>query len=455
MAASPSSDATGRLAEYITGLRADDLPPSVVDRARVVLADTIGVLFAASRHRAVRTALEAFPRAGGPCTVVGHGRGASPETAALINGIGGHDIELDDGGHGIGHAASVVIPAALAAAEVGGRSTLGSLLAGIIAGYDVQGRVAQAMGGTVVLHARGFHPSGVCGAIGAAAAAGRVLGLDTGQLRSCIGLAANQSSGLLAYKDEPTHMAKSFQTGVAARNGVTAALLARHGYQGAPDVLTGRHDVLRPFAGDAAEPERLVDELGSRHEICLMSLKRHASCIQTHAAVDVLLDLMAANDVVPDEIDRVDVEVAHKAVPRIDRNILWTHNLQYVMAVAAVAGRVAPEHGVEPWTSDPRVVRLTAAVTLAGNDELEARFPARQGTVVTLHTRRGAYSGSAVAPRGSPDLPLADDELRDKFAHLAGQAIPPDRVARLWEGLRAGPLSADLGEVFETLGLGR
>lgn len=252
------TDATGVLARHSVEMVAEGLPADVVQQARIVLADTIGVLLAASQRHAVSTALLAMSPSAGPSTVVGHGT-AAPEVAAFINGIGGHDIELDDS-HSPSrtHPAAVVIPAAMAAAELAARAaSFGDLLAGVVAGYDVQSRVSKAIGRSTQ-YDRGFHPSAVCGAIGAAAAAGRVLGLDVEQMRSAIGLAASQSSGLLTYADDPFHMAKSFQTGTASRNGVTAAVFARAGYRAAPDVLTGRNTMLRPFGGEGVEPARLV-----------------------------------------------------------------------------------------------------------------------------------------------------------------------------------------------------
>ena len=443
----PTADATGVLAAYSDGLQLDDLPAEVAARARLVLADTLGVILAASTHAAVRTALSAMPLGQDACTVVGHGRGARSEVAALINGIGAHDIELDDGGRGIGHAAATVVPAALAASETIARTTYGDLLAALVAGYDVQARVAQAMGGTVALHDRGFHPSSVCGSLGAAAAAGRVLGLTTEAMRSCLGLAASQSSGLLAYKDEPTHMHKSFQTGIAARNGVTAALMAQAGYRAASDVLTGRHDLLKPFAGAAADPARLTDELGQRFEICLTVLKRHASCIQTHAAIDAVLDLLGEMGFEPGAIESINVQLAHRAIRRIDGNPLLTHNIQYVIAIAVEEGSVAPVHFSEEWRSRGQIWDLAGRIHLQGNDDLDAAFPDKQGAIVTITAGGRSATKRADEPRGGPAQPLGRDELRDKFLQLAGPVLGERAAGEAWSRLSG----ADNGDLLSAV----
>src|SRR5262245_37096585 len=160
--------ATAILADYAVGLDVSRVPEAVLAKARVVLADTIAILLAASRKNAVRTSLKAFPPApNGQCTVVGHGRFATPEHAAFINGVGGHDLELDDT-HASSrtHAAAVIVPAALAAAEAAGNVSGAELVAGVVAAYDVQCRTSKAIGVQDQFD-RNFHPTCVNGSIGA------------------------------------------------------------------------------------------------------------------------------------------------------------------------------------------------------------------------------------------------------------------------------------------------
>jgi 2-methylcitrate dehydratase PrpD len=436
------TDATTTLAEHAIGLDAVTLPAGVVDQARRVVADTIGVLLSASRRKAVPTALAALPPSSGPCTVVGHHGGVSAIDAAFVNGIGGHDIELDDS-HSPSrtHPAATVIPAALAAAEDNPTATYGDLLAGVIAGYDVQSRISRAMGRNAQ-YDRGFHPSAVCGVFGAAAAAGRILDLDIDQMRCCLGLAASQSSGLLTYADDPFHMAKSFQTGVAARNGVTAARFAAVGYRAAPDVLTGKRNALGPFGGDAVDSDALTAQLGSEYAITTTSLKRHACCGLTHSSVDAMLLLLEHPQVRVDSIDHIRVELPHKAVPRIDGNVLWSHNVQYVVALAAHEGRVTLEHFTEAWTTNPDVQRLAARVTVAANAELDAAFPEHKGAIVTVSTPTGEYVQKVDAPRGSPGHPLTEGELHHKFRHLAAAVLDDETSEALWISMINGALAA-------------
>ena len=384
-------DSTGTLAAFVAGIAPDTVPESVRSATKVVLADTLAVLLRASVEPAVQSALRAFPLSGkGVCTVVGAGFGATASEAALINGIGGHDIELDDvHTSSRTHPASVVIPAVLAAAQTAPEGTGLDLLAGIIAGYEVGCRLSKAML-IQPIFARGFHPSGVCGAVGAAAGAARTLRLSEEQIRFAIALGAAQSSGLMTFEEDHSHMLKSFNTGAAARSGVTAALLAAEGYRAAPDVLTGPHNALVPYSSDEPDYARLTADLGAGYEVSGTSLKRHACCSQTHAALDGLLDVMEHHQLDASSIASIDVQLAHNALFMIDANALWTHNIQFVLALAAhEKSIVAREHFAPRWTADPSILDLKSRVNLTGSDELQKRFPAMQGARLQVHTVGG------------------------------------------------------------------
>jgi 2-methylcitrate dehydratase PrpD len=427
---------TASLAEYALDADFADFPADVRMQSRLVLADTIGVLLAASREKSVGIALRTAPdyRAG-RCTIIGHRTGADPVQAAFVNGIGGHDIELDDThSSGRNHAAAVLVPAALAAAEEAGGRTGNQLLEALVAAYDVQIRVSKAMGSQRQVD-RGFHPTAVCGPIGAAVVSAKLLGLSLRELQSAIALAASQSSGLLTYEDDSSHMVKSFHTGIAAQSGVQATLLARNGYRGAPDVLAGRHDILKPFGGTSADSGRLVDELGQRYEICHTSLKRHACCGQTHSAVDLVLEMRARPGFDWTAIRSIDIQLAHEAVPIIDGNPLWTHNIQYVAAVAARDGFVGPEHFTDEYTTDEDLLDLSRKVSVRGNDDLQSRYSALKGAVVEIVTGVETFAGERNAPAGSPTYPLTEAELEAKFRRLASAVLDHESAARLWSTL--------------------
>lgn len=424
---------TASLAEYMLGVDFDQLPEDAKRQGRLVLADTIGVLCAASQGRSVGIALRSTPdyRAG-ECTIVGHCTGTDPVRAAFVNGIGGHDIELDDTHtSGRNHAAAVLVPAALAAAEKAGGHTGKDVLAALIAGYDLQIRISKAIGPQRQVE-RGFHPTAICGTFGAAAVAAKLLGLSAAELQSALALAASESSGLLTYEDDSSHMVKSFHTGIAARSGVQAALLAANGYEGAPDVLSGRFNVLEPFGGTSSDADLLVEGLGERFEISHSSLKRHACCNQTHSALDLMFAIRERHSVNWTDIQSIDVQLAHQAVPIIDNNPLWTHNIQFILAVAAREGFVGPQHFTEKYTTDETLLDLARKVTVRGNDELQLRYSALKGAIVEVVTSSGTFVDQRIAPIGSPTCPLTRNELQSKFRRLTRTALDADTTEYLW-----------------------
>jgi 2-methylcitrate dehydratase PrpD len=424
---------TASLADYMLGVDLDQLPEDVKLKGRLVLADTIGVLLAASRGRSVDIALRSTPDyRGGKCTIVGHCTGTDPVRAAFVNGIGGHDIELDDThSSGRNHAAAVLVPAALAAAEQAGGRTGKDVLAALIGGYDLQIRISKAIGPQRQVE-RGFHPTAICGTFGAAAVTAKLLGLSVRELQSALALAASESSGLLTYEEDSSHMVKSFHTGIAARSGVQAALLAANGYKGAPDVLAGRFNVLDPFGGTSSDADRLLEGLGQRFEISYASLKRHACCNQTHSALDLLFAIRDRHGVDWADIQSIDVQLAHQAVPIIDGNPLWTHNIQYILAVAAREGFVGPQHFSEKYTTDEILLDLAGKVTVRGNDELQSRYSALKGAIVEVVTSSGSFVDHRIAPIGSPTCPLTFNELQNKFRRLARTALSADTTEYLW-----------------------
>jgi 2-methylcitrate dehydratase PrpD len=442
---------TGRLIDHVLSLDGTSLPAEVLQQAKVVLADEIGILLAASRERTVTTALRAVARGAGTCTVVGHGGGATPDQAAFLNGCGGHDIELDDS-HSPSrtHSAAVLVPAVLAAAEHAGGSTGADILAGLVGGYDVSVRVSKAMG-PQAQYDKGFHPTSVCGAIGATAAAGRVVGLSEDQMHHALTLATSQASGLLTWQDDSTHMIKSFQPGTAARNAVTAVLFAEQGFQGIREVFTGRHTPLRTFGGPEPEPGLLVDALGERYDIRETSIKRHACGGHTHAALDALLTIMAEHGLVAADIDHIDVQMPRGGILIVDDNPLLIANVQYVLAVAAHVGLVKREHFRTAWTDNPDVLALKQKVTLRGSDELDTRFPAMKGAIVTVQSRGRSFTQQYDSPPGSPMRPLSVDEIKGKFLDLALTVVEQAGAEELWSVLESFEKVANTSRFFELL----
>ena len=419
------------LAEYAATATPEAVGSAALQKARAVVDDTVGVLIRSSQTPDLQllTRESAGHGGKGEATVVGAPAKAPVEQAAFINGVGGHHIELDDShGPSLTHPAAVMVPVALAVAEYAGASGQDVLMS-LVVGYDVSSRFSKACGVTAI-YDRGFHPSSVCGTLGAAATAGKLLKLDPWKMTMALSLAASQASGLLTWEDDPSHLSKSFQTGIAARSGVQAALWAAAGYGGAVDSLAGRYNAIKAFGGDAADPAKLTRELGSHFEITDTDFKRHSSCRHTHAAVDGLLDIVAESGIAPDAISTIEVGLPHGSAYIVDGNPLWTHNIQWVLALAAHEGSVSYDHFTDEWFGNPELADLASRVKVRGDDELEAAFPAAKGAILRVELTDGSAIDKKVPlPMGHRDHPIPDDMLAKKFDILAGSYLDADRIA--------------------------
>jgi 2-methylcitrate dehydratase PrpD len=443
---------TGALAQHAAGLDLTAVPEDVARHGRRLFTDTVGVLIAASQTAPVTLLAGSPVFAGerGRSTVIGHSRDQPVDRAAFINGVSGHHIELDDS-HSPSqtHPGAVLVPATLAAAELSGASGA-DVLAGFLAGYDVIGRFCSAAD-VESIYERGFHPTSVAGTLAAAAAAGRVLRLGPDAMTVALGLAASQSCGLLTWEDDSTHLAKSFQTGVAARNGVHAAMVAWAGYGGAMDALGGRYNATRAFGGQFGDPSLIDRDLGTRFDIMATELKRHASCRQTHAAVDAMLLLLEDTRLPTASIERVEIELARSSTKWVGGNPLWTHNVEFVVSLAAHEGQVLPGHFEKRWTENPAIRSLAGRTTVLGNEDLESRFPAAKGAIVRIWTAHGMHERTVHHPLGHPDNPMSDEQLRAKFDALASNLLTPDRSALLHARLESLDTLSDVESLLELL----
>ena len=226
---------TEALAGFVATFDPDDLPAEALDWMRVCVRDGIGALLGgANPAYSTGRLIAAFASDHGGkavATVVGQGFKTGVVDAALANGTMAYACDFEpSNSKGLQHCIAVTVPTALAVGEREGASGK-AFLAAVALGCEVAVRVSRALG-PAEQYALGFHPSAVCGTFGAAAAAGFLLGLDAEAMVRAFGLAGCQASGLMAWESDPTENARPFQMGMAARNGITAALLAEAGSGG-------------------------------------------------------------------------------------------------------------------------------------------------------------------------------------------------------------------------------
>src|SRR3954467_3855590 len=203
------------------------------------------------------------------------------------------------------HRSAPLVAAALAAAELAGASGR-AVLDAYVVGFEIEGRLGRAMNPRH--YQRGWHCTSTLGTIGAAAAASRLLGLDTARTAHALAIAASEASGL---KENFGSMVKPLHAGMAARNGVLAALLARAGMTASARAIDGPQGFLHAFDGAGGDIAAAIADLGSRWEILDtgITVKLYPSCAGTHPAIDTILDLGREHGIQPDQLERIDVDV--------------------------------------------------------------------------------------------------------------------------------------------------
>jgi 2-methylcitrate dehydratase PrpD len=369
-------------------------------------------------------------------------------TAALINGVAAHTAEVDDiFRDGAYHPGAPTIAAALAAAQARERSGA-ELLTAVVVGFELSTRVSAAI---QPAHYRYWHTTGTVGTLGAAAAVGSLLGLDAARLAHALANATTMAAGLQqAFRSDA--MAKPLHSGHAAEAGALAALAAEHGFTGALDILEGTTGFCAAMGGDPDWQAAFAD-LGERWNVTAMTVKDHACCGHTFAAIDGVLELRARHDVTPGSVREIEVETYQVALdvagnPAPSTPFEAQFSVAYCVAAALTSGSVRLAAFAPERVADPEVRDLMGRVTVRAADDLTARFPQRRAARVAVTTAGGeVLRAERPTRRGDPDLPLTDRELRDKYDELAGPAIGAQGAAELAErvwGLEAVDELAEL-----------
>lgn len=433
-----------RLGRWVTDLRFEDIPAPVVERAKLHLLDAIGIGLAATEEEYADSVVGLVRDWGGnpQATMWRHGDRMPAAHAALVNGSFVHGLDFDDTHTGsITHVSSCVAPAALAvgeAVEASGRD----LLTAAIAGYEVIARVGGVVPGG--FHDRGFHATPICGTFGAAAIAGRLWGLDAGQIAHALGTTGSQAAGLQQFLDDGAWV-KRLHPGWAAHAGITAAQLASRGFTGPAEVFEGRFGLFAThFQGADFDAERVVEGLGERWETQRIAFKPYPCCHLSHASMDAAREVVRSAGVVPSEIASIEALVPegavhivcepeeHKARPNTVYAAMFS--LPYCIAVNVLRGDTTLDDFDEASRQDPEVLALSAKVSHRA--VASQTFPdyMHGGVRITLADGRELVHDEPIN-RGHPDNPLSADEVQAKFRANAQRALSDGQVERAIEAV--------------------
>jgi len=431
-----SDPAARRLAADVDVIGRGALPADVLDRARDLLLDHLGVTLAGAVEESsvvLRRGLASLG-ATGQATVVGTSERLAPAHAALANGAAAHAIEMDDTHLGGSvHLAASVFPAALAAAELSPTSGR-TLLHAAVAGYEVAARLAVALD-PAAHYRRGFHPTGTCGTFGATAAAGVVLGLDADAITAAFGIAGSQAAGSMEFLEDGA-WTKRLHPGWAASAALHAVALARAGFHAPASILDGRFGFLHAYS-DAADPAALAGD--GNYELMRTGVKPHACCRYSQGPIDAVLALRATHAIDPLRVARVDVGIVQAGfaivcepldAKRRPRSVVDAQfSLPFSVATALVHGSAWPED-FQPERFDDRAMRhVMDRVHPVRDAALDAWFPRTWPSWVRITLDDGVHYECRVDhPLGDPEHFPAPSVLDAKFARLAIRALSAAQV---------------------------
>jgi len=444
------------LGEWAARLRAEDIPAAVRDNAALRVLDTIGCALAGAREEHAPSVLALASRWGGPglSTVWGTTLTAAPPQAALANGALAHGLDFDDThADSVCHASAVLVPAVLALAEserLGGRDALIAL----VAGYEAMIRIGMAAPGR--FHERGWHATAVCGAFGAALAAGKSLGLDASRLTAALGIAGSMASGVMEFLEDGSWV-KRLHPGWAAHSGIQAAALAQEGFTGPATALEGRLGFYRAALGYVPDIAKQLKNLGDEWETVRSSFKLYPCCHLNHAYLDAVASLKRAEGLRPEQVEEVECLVPAGEVPIVCEPATAKlrprspydakFSLAFCVAAALVGDRVGIGTFTEEGIREPGALALAARVryTVDPSSPYPRTFP---GWVKVRLKDGRTLEAREEGQRGGPERPIAPDEVIAKFRDNAARLMPPARVDALESAVLGMDRARNLGPLL-------
>src|SRR5271166_746833 len=402
---------TKTLGQFVADLSPNRLPEGAERIARLGFIDCIGTMIAGRREDCVRIMKQVLAPADGPATLTfGKEKSTAPE-AAWINGTAAHALDYDDVGLR-GHPSTVLVPAILAEAETLG-STGADMIVAYVAGYETWAELFRR--DTGLLHQKGWHPTGLYGAVGAAAACASLRRLDADKAAQAIALGASQSSGIMA------------------------ARLAEAGFTASTDALEHPQGFLHAISPTGTEDRTSEAKPGETWAILTQGLgiKKYPTCYCTHRAIDCMLDLVNATPIKADEVKKITVNISDYFATILrnhqpDTGLAAKFSMEFAMASGVIAKRVGLRELTDEFVQRPDIqalMRKVEIVTTTEHDpELSGAAPQDQ---VTVELTNGTNIAGEPVKRatGHASRPLTEAQIYDKFADcldVGASDIPAD-----------------------------
>jgi len=434
---------TRAIAEFVSGLRYDDIPNEVIARIKLLILDSLGCALYGSAlewSRILRATLGAIDKTDG-CRVWGTAERLSAPHAALVNGTLVQSFELDDvHRQGVLHVGAVTLPPLIAVTEMRSGLTGRDFLRAAVAGYEIGPRVGKCMGPQHI--GQGWHSGATVGVFSAASGASAALGLTADQTVHALGIAGTQSAGLMAAQYGA--MVKRMHAGRAAQSGLYAALLAQNGFTGIVDVFES------PYGGfcttfsrstDRFDLSQLSSELGRQWESLRVSLKFYACVGSNHTTLDAIRMMQTRKPFGPEAVDEIVVHGSHVTVEHVG----WPYepqgltsaqlNLPFCVATLLLEGDVFVDQFDEDVVEDQARIALSRKVRVEHDPAITERGSNFRHMVrVDMKLKDGTRLQETVeAQRGSEKRFASEADIVGKFMKLATHTVGREQANRIVE----------------------
>ena len=425
---------TETLARFVLSTPSSAIPDPILHEGKRCIINYLGVALYASADPSMQILTGLFEEEGGnpQAALIGSDMRTSLQNAALANGYLAHLEDYDDTHFPtVIHPSAPTIPAAMAVGERQNASGLDVLTATVL-GVEACCRI----GLSVHPHHydAGWHITGTCGVFGSAVAAGRLLGLDEGQMINALGIAGTQAAGV---RETFGSMSKPFHAGRSAQSGVLAGLLADRGFTSTSEILEGR----RGFAAvlsTASDMAQVTDALGERWELPNNGLKPYACGVVSHPLIDAMITMRNAHGVKAEDVLAITanvqplvLELMDRQQPRIGLEGKFSH--QHSMAVGLVDGGAFPAQYTDDRVKDPVIIALREVIKAT----VDPKMPEDAAEVTVMLKDGRSITEKVDHATGAPENPMSDEQLEDKFRNLVGKVLPKDKseqlLARLWD----------------------
>lgn len=410
---------TREIGRFIANSHALNLPEEALETARIGFADCIAVMIAGRSEDAPMLLDKVLGAGKGAATLCFSRRSAPAPEAAWINGVAAHALDFDDVGVS-GHPSTILVPAIIAEAEhlgLGGAD----MLRAYVVGYEAWAELSMREPGS--LHQKGWHPTGIWGTVGAAAACAALRRLDEEQATMAVALGASMASGIMANFGT---MTKPYHAGRSANAGIIAARLAEAGFTSSPDAIEHPQGLLSAVSPEGGAVDRTREStIGQVWQIVErgLNIKKFPACYCTHRAIDGMLALHRSSSFAANDIETIEVWISDRFATILRNHAPRTgleakFSMEFAMACAVIGGRVSLTELTDSFVLRPDIQELMKRVKLHQTQNYDPTNPNAamfDQVKVTLKSGETLTGDEVRYARGHAKMPLTKQDLREKF----------------------------------------